>query len=156
MTQHIDILGVTARAVVLDLTEEARAELVTQGLALPPREVTFYMEELSERQLDRFNREVRSLSENDLLLLVMGRTAAPGTDPRIFPELLRDLRPTQRAQFIAAYGNGGLVPDPKATAQAVARMSTQMTHHVLGQLASDEPSPSSPATTASAPGKSDG
>lgn len=156
MTQHIDILGVAARPVRLDLTEDAREALAEQGVTIPPAEVVFYMEELSERQLERFNREALSVPENDLLLAVMRRTAAPGTDERVFRELIRDLRPTQRAQFIGAYGNGGLVPDPKVTAEAVARVSTDATHHLLEQLANGAPSPSSPTTTASAPGKSGG
>ncbi|GBF05843.1 hypothetical protein DAERI_060103 [Deinococcus aerius] len=147
MTQHIDIIGAAARPVRLTLTEEAREELRKAGLENPPADLVFYMQELSERQRERFTRESQSLSENDLLLTVMRRTAAPGTDERALAEMIRDMRPTQRAQFLGAYGNGGLVPDPKATAGAVARMTAEMTDRLLGQLGSGEPSPSSPATT---------
>jgi hypothetical protein len=149
------IAGSPARGVMLDVTPEARAALAELGIDAPAS-ITFLMRELNERQKERFQQVTANATDDAPVVLYVMRETAPDVDERVFREMLRDMTTTPRTQFLAAYASGGYVPDPKATAAAVGRVTAMQTETMLSMLGSSEPSPSSPTTTASAPGSETG
>lgn len=143
----LDITGTRATALVLPLSPDAITALAEAGVNVPqPAQVRLLLTESTMRERARFETDqqpggpAQTDPVNWLADRLMHR-AEPGTERAVVLEMLADCTPTDFAMLTHAYVMG-VLPDPKATQQAVQMTLTGISNGLLATLASAGPSPS--------------
>lgn len=152
MTNPLDITGTRTTSLLLPLSPDAVAALAAQEIAVPESgHVRLLLREATFRERAQFERDQEAggaarVDPLRWLAHMLARRAEPGTDNRIFNEMVQDFGPTDIAMLTHAYLTG-VLPDPKLIAGLVQQTQTGMMESLLTALGSGAPSPSSPTST---------